>query len=84
MAANNTPRDTDTQAAKPAVRRQRIARFGTPEAEGLDPRHVIGKPHADRARQFVPFMALKGYFDLVEDAKQMEGAETLIRERFEE
>lgn len=61
------------EESKPqAKRNRRIARYGTPEAEGLDPRYVIGKPHADRARQFVPFMALKGYFDLIEQADRME------------
>ena len=25
----------------------------------------LGKPHADRARQFMPFAALTGYFDLI-------------------
>ena len=34
-------------------------------APGQDPRHVVGKPHDSRARQFVPFMALKGYHQLV-------------------
>lgn len=34
-------------------------------APGCDPRRVLGKPHEDRARQFVPFMALKGYHQLV-------------------
>lgn len=38
-------------------------------APGVDPHHVVGKPHADRARQFVPFMALKGYQDLVKEAE---------------
>lgn len=61
MEANNTPKRT-----------RKIARYGTPEAEGLDPRYVIGKPHADRGRQFVPFMALKGYHDLIEQADRME------------
>ncbi|WP_241156434.1 MULTISPECIES: YolD-like family protein [unclassified Adlercreutzia] len=28
-------------------------------------RRVIGKPHPDRARQFKPFAALKGYYDLL-------------------
>ena len=61
------------EESKPqAKRNRRIARYGTPEAEGLDPRYVIGKPHADRACQFVPFMALKGYFDLIEQADRME------------
>jgi hypothetical protein len=26
---------------------------------------VLGKPHADRARQFKPFAALRGYEELV-------------------
>ncbi|MDO4501820.1 MAG: hypothetical protein Q4D06_01435 [Coriobacteriia bacterium] len=36
-------------------------------AEGRDPHHVVGKPHDDRARQFVPFMALKGYHQMVRE-----------------
>lgn len=28
-------------------------------------RYVLGKPHADRARQFKPFAALRGYEELV-------------------
>lgn len=28
-------------------------------------RYILGKPHPDRARQFKPFAALKGYEDLV-------------------
>ena len=67
-------------SSKAGKGKPRIARWGTPEAEGLDPRRIIGKPHADRARQFVPFMALKGYFDLIEEADRMEGAETLVYE----
>ncbi|WP_253904869.1 YolD-like family protein [Adlercreutzia sp. ZJ473] len=38
------------------------------ELAGLDEqaaRRVIGKPHPDRARQFKPFAALKGYYDLL-------------------
>ncbi|MCI9262090.1 hypothetical protein [uncultured Adlercreutzia sp.] len=30
-------------------------------------RHTIGRPHPDRARQFMPFAALRGYYDLVRD-----------------
>lgn len=30
-------------------------------------RYVIGKPHPDRARQFKPFAALKGYYDMLEE-----------------
>lgn len=29
-------------------------------------RRVIGKPHPDRACQFKPFAALKGYYELIE------------------
>lgn len=29
-------------------------------------RYILGKPHPDRARQFKPFAALKGYEELVE------------------
>ena len=30
-------------------------------------RYVLGKPHPDRAKQFKPFAALKGYEALVEE-----------------
>ena len=60
----------------------RVARFGTPEAENLDPRHVIGKPHASRARQFMPFMALRGYDELVRNESASTEAETISYERF--
>ena len=60
----------------------RVARFGTPEAENLDPRHVIGKPHASRARQFMPFMALRGYDELVRNESASTDAETISYERF--
>lgn len=37
-------------------------------------RYTLGKPHADRARQFKPFAALRGYEELVarviEDANE--------------
>ena len=72
MEANRTTPNANSGATENAKRRQRIARYGTPEAEGMDPRHVIGKPHADRARQFVPFMALKGYHDLIAKADAMD------------
>ena len=29
------------------------------------------RPHADRARQFMPFAALKGYYDLVRDCERV-------------
>lgn len=29
-------------------------------------RYILGKPHSDRARQFKPFAALRGYEELVE------------------
>lgn len=29
-------------------------------------RHTIGRPHPDRARQFMPFAALRGYYNLVQ------------------
>ena len=29
-------------------------------------RYVLGKPHADRAKQFKPFAALRGYEELVD------------------
>ena len=33
-------------------------------------RYTIGKPHPDRAAQFKPFAALKGYYDLLEAEEQ--------------
>ena len=62
-------------------RGMRIARFGTPEAENLDPKYVIGKPHLDRARQFMPFMALKGYDELILNEQRSTEAETLHYEK---
>ena len=29
-------------------------------------RYILGKPHPDRARQFKPFAALRGYEELIE------------------
>ncbi len=63
-------------------KKQKIARFATPEASGLDERHIIGKPHADRARQFMPFMALRGYDELVTSVTASTAAETIIYEKF--
>lgn len=31
----------------------------------------VARPHADRARQFMPFAALKGYHDLAHDREQL-------------
>ena len=30
----------------------------------------LGKPHVDRARQFLPFAALTGYYDLIRDRER--------------
>lgn len=41
------------------------------QAGDLHPeRYVIGKPHPDRARQFKPFAALKGYYELLEERER--------------
>lgn len=45
-------------------------------------RYTIGKPHPDRAAQFKPFAALKGYYDLLEAEEQRENAQP-ERKRFE-
>ena len=34
-------------------------------------RHTIGRPHPDRARQFMPFAALRGYYDLVHERERI-------------
>lgn len=34
-------------------------------AAGADSPYRPDRPHADRAQQFIPFAALKGYYDLV-------------------
>lgn len=34
-------------------------------------RRTIGKPHPDRARQFKPFAALKGYYDLLAECERV-------------
>lgn len=34
-------------------------------------RRTIGKPHPDRARQFKPFAALKGYYDLLAERERV-------------
>lgn len=40
--------------------------YGTPVLTSAYPeRTILGKPHPDRAKQFKPFAALKGYDDLV-------------------
>ncbi len=31
----------------------------------------LGKPHADRARQFLPFAALTGFYDLIRDRERI-------------
>lgn len=33
-------------------------------------RYVLGKPHADRAKQFKPFAALRGYEELIAQVMQ--------------
>lgn len=33
--------------------------------------HVIGRPHPDRARQFMPFAALRGYYELVHERERV-------------
>lgn len=41
---------------------------------GLDERaarRVVGKPHPDRARQFKPFAALKGYYALIQERERV-------------
>lgn len=38
-------------------------------------RYTIGKPHPDRAAQFKPFAALKGYYDLLEAEEQRASAQ---------
>lgn len=37
-------------------------------------RYLLGKPHPDRAKQFKPFAALKGYEDLVAQQVAQVGA----------
>ena len=34
-------------------------------------RRIIGKPHPDRARQFKPFAALRGYYDLIQERERV-------------
>ena len=34
-------------------------------------RHAIGRPHPDRARQFMPFAALRGYYELVHERERV-------------
>lgn len=51
------------------------AREGRPDAEPLQGPPVppgLGRPHPDRARQFMPFAALRGYYDLVHEKEHIE------------
>lgn len=34
-------------------------------------RRTIGRPHPDRARQFLPFAALRGYYELVHERERI-------------
>lgn len=34
-------------------------------------RRTIGRPHPDRARQFMPFAALRGYYELVRERERI-------------
>lgn len=43
-------------------------------------RHTIGRPHPDRARQFMPFAALRGYYDLVRDQETVPEEERPLTE----
>ena len=47
-----------------------LASVGAENADDLVRPHVA-KPHPDRARQFMPFAALKGYYDLVRDRERV-------------
>lgn len=40
-------------------------------ASEYEARRTIGKPHPDRARQFKPFAALKGYYDLLAERERV-------------
>lgn len=42
-------------------------------AQGIDrpAPERIGRPHPDRARQFMPFAALRGYYELVRDKERV-------------
>ena len=44
--------------------------WGFPD-EDVAARRVLGRPHPDRARQFVPFAALRGYYDLVHERERI-------------
>ncbi len=44
--------------------------WGFPDEDVAAPR-VLGRPHPDRARQFVPFAALRGYYDLVHERERI-------------
>lgn len=46
-------------------RRENEAARRLRERQEYERRHTIGRPHPDRARQFMPFAALRGYYDLV-------------------
>ena len=45
-------------------------------------RYILGKPHPDRARQFKPFAALRGYEELIEhvmaEANEPHGARRIL------
>ncbi len=58
-----------------------VAFYGSDEAKNCDPRHVIGKPSPDRARQFMPFMALRGYDEIVANERASNAAETICYEK---
>lgn len=42
-------------------------------------RYILGKPHPDRARQFKPFAALRGYEELIEQVWQKQTSPTISR-----
>ncbi len=50
---------------------ERKGRLGAGQDAEYVRRHTIGRPHADRARQFMPFAALKGFYDLVHEQERV-------------
>ena len=46
-------------------------------------RYILGKPHPDRAKQFKPFAALRGYTDIIAEEVEALGRDDAIGPRSE-
>ena len=57
-----------------------VARSAAEDSGYVQPPEGIGVPHADRAHIFMPFAALRGYYDLVREQERVPEPKRLLTE----